>query len=135
MIEYSRRYCEVDVQVLQAGYMIFRDALLDKYGLDCLTYPTMASLSDAYFNRQGCFEGVCEIAGVVQRFIANSSVGGRVMCAENKKATVEAQVSDSDGDCAENMKAMLRGDTQMSKCRDTADLRSLRVGRSRDQNF
>jgi hypothetical protein len=97
MIKYSEHYCEIDVQVLQTGYMIFRGALLDKYGLDCLTYPTMASLSDAYFNRMGCFIGVCELAGVILQFLANSSVGGRVMCAENKKVKTTKALADFDG--------------------------------------
>ena len=44
--------------------------------------PTMASLADAYFIEQGCFEGVHKMAGVPRAFIANASVGGRVMCAD-----------------------------------------------------
>ena len=48
MIRYSKIYCEAAVRELSAGWRVFRDKLLEKYSIDAFSYPTMASLSDAY---------------------------------------------------------------------------------------
>ena len=84
MMRYANEYCRVDVEVLAKGWTIFRDGLLDRFGIDVFAYPTMASLADSYFSEYGCFEGVCKIAGVPQRFIKQCTIGGRVMCRSNK---------------------------------------------------
>ena len=58
-------------------------------------------MADAYMTEQGCYEGVHKIAGVPQRFISNASVGGRVMCADNKRVRLRGkgakQQADFDG--------------------------------------
>ncbi len=84
MMKYSRIYCRADVDVLKKGWRVFRDSLLTAFDIDAFHYPTISSIGDAYLTEQGCYDGVHKIAGVPQRFIANASVGGRVMCAENK---------------------------------------------------
>ena len=40
---------------------------------------------------QGCYIDVHKMAGVPQRFIANASVGGRVMCANNERVKMVQQ--------------------------------------------
>ena len=84
MLKYSEIYCKADVKVLKNGYRVFRDNLLKAFDIDCYHYPTVSSLADALFSEQGCYEGVHKVAGVIQKFIAEASVGGRVMCSENK---------------------------------------------------
>ena len=88
MLKYSRIYCRADVDVLKKGWRVFRDSLLTAFDIDAFHYPTISSLGDAYLTEEGCYEGVHNIAGVPQRFIANASVGGRVMCAENKSVRI-----------------------------------------------
>lgn len=98
MLKYSRIYCEADVKVLKDGWRVFRDGLLQVFDIDCFHYPTIASLGNEHLADRGCYEGVEEIAGVVQRFIANCTVGGRVMCANNQPVHVKGKkVADFDG--------------------------------------
>lgn len=97
MIKYSSYYCKIDVQVLKDGWRKFRDLILDKYQLDTFHYPTLASLSDQYFIDQGCFDGVHQLAGVPRAFIANCTIGGRVMCANNKRSHTKKKLADFDG--------------------------------------
>ena len=97
MIKYASIYCKADVEVLKKGWIVFRDSLLSEYDIDVFSYPTMASLADAYFIEQGCFEGVHKMAGVPRAFIANASVGGRVMCADNQPVRTNEKLADFDG--------------------------------------
>ena len=97
MVRYAAIYCRTDVRVLKDGWRVFRDALLNEYSMDVFSYPTIASLADALFTEKGCFEGVQQISGVPQAFIAQASVGGRVMCANNEPARKTALLADFDG--------------------------------------
>ena len=85
MIKYSSIYCKADVNVMKKGWRIFRQSFIDFADIDCFSYPTISSVADAYMTEQGCYIDVHNIAGVPQRFIANASVGGRVMCANNER--------------------------------------------------
>ena len=85
MLKYSAIYCKADVNVMKRGWKIFRQSFLDFADIDCFAYPTISSMGDAYMTEQGCYIDVHKIAGVPQRFIANASVGGRVMCANNER--------------------------------------------------
>eukprot|EP00965_Chrysotila_dentata_P076412 2523867-Pleurochrysis_carterae.AAC.1 len=53
--------------------------------MDVNAFITISSLGDAYLCERGCYEGVYELSGVVQRFISEATVGGRVMCAHNER--------------------------------------------------
>jgi hypothetical protein len=85
MIKYSAIYCKADVNVMKKGWNLFRQVWLDFADSDCYSYPTISSMADAYKIERGCYTDVHKIAGVPQRFIANASVGGRVMCANNER--------------------------------------------------
>ena len=97
MVKYATIYCEQDVRVLKEGWVIFRQSLLDKFQLDAFDFPTISGLSDQYFINTGCFDGVCEMSNIPRQFISNCSIGGRVMCADNKKIRVAGKISDFDG--------------------------------------
>ena len=88
MLKYSEIYCRADVNVLKKGWRVFQTSLLEAFDIDSFHYPTISSLGDAYLTETGCYDGVQEIAGVPQRFISQASVGGRVMCAENRPVRV-----------------------------------------------
>eukprot|EP00965_Chrysotila_dentata_P035025 1165511-Pleurochrysis_carterae.AAC.1 len=53
--------------------------------MDVNAYVTISSLGDAYLCERGCYEGVYELSGVVQRFISEATVGGRTMTAHNTR--------------------------------------------------
>ena len=100
MIKYSSMYCKEDINVLKQGYSIFRASLLSEYDIDCYHFPTVSGVADNYFIEQGAFEGVYEMSNVVRQFIANCSVGGRVMCpnnTRNKGGKKRKRIADFDG--------------------------------------
>jgi hypothetical protein len=98
MIHYSSIYCKADVNVLKKGWKVFRQSFLEFADIDCFSYPTISSMGDAYMTEQGCYIDVHKIAGVPQRFIANASVGGRVMCANNERVALVGGTSTPQAD-------------------------------------
>jgi len=90
-IKYSLKYCELDCEVLQQGYAVFRKWILEMPDMltpdinDVLTLP---SLAFKIFEMNGCYDDVYQIGGVLQHFINKTIVGGRVMCANNEKQKV-----------------------------------------------
>jgi len=90
MIKYSAKYCSCDVDVLKNGWKTFRENWMEFADMDIFAYPTIASMGDAYLVEEGCYEGVHKIAGIPQRFIANTNIGGRVMCANNERVRTKA---------------------------------------------
>jgi hypothetical protein len=97
MIEYARRYCEIDVEVLQGGYNIFRDNCITHFNIDVNKILTIPTLADKYFIIQGCYDDVYELAGQPRQFIENCIVGGRTMTCKNKKHIKEnVRINDFD---------------------------------------
>lgn len=96
IIEYSRRYCEIDCEILQRGYTIFREWNLKLLDLDIDNILTIASLAHRYLISKGCYEGVNELSGIPQAFIQGAVVGGRTMVSENKKIKIEGKINDFD---------------------------------------
>lgn len=85
IIEYSKRYCQIDCEVMAKGFEIFRKWLKEITGLDALNYCTITSLGFAYITKEGCFDGVYSLSGTPRAFIQKSVVGGRTMSADNCK--------------------------------------------------
>jgi len=85
IVEYSRQYCKIDVEILKKGYEIFRQRCIDNFNIDIDNVLTNPSLSYNYFIDKGCFDKVLKISGIPRQFIQKCVVGGRVMCNENKK--------------------------------------------------
>jgi hypothetical protein len=96
IIKYSSYYCEIDCKILYQGYTTFRKWIKETFKLDIDNILTGASLAHQYFVNEGCYEGVNELGGVPQYFIQGCVVGGRVMCAENKKIRLNDVVNDFD---------------------------------------
>ena len=94
MIAYSKWYCQQDCRVLRDGYNVFRDSMLEFSDIDINAYPTLAGLSDQLMTNRLVYgsedksddERVCEVSGVVQQFIRQTSIGGRVMARCNKRS-------------------------------------------------
>ena len=96
LIEYSKRYCQIDCKVLRNGYKTFRKWILQSCELDINEIMTSASLADRYFKKTNCFEGCYELSGVPRQFIQNCLVGGRCMSNQNKKYNLTEQILDYD---------------------------------------
>jgi len=96
IIKYSSMYCEIDCKILCNGYNTFRKWIKETFKLDIDFILTGASLAHQYFINQGCYEGVNELGNVPQLFIQGCVVGGRVMCAENKKMMLDYVINDFD---------------------------------------
>jgi hypothetical protein len=96
IIQYSSEYCKIDCEILYKGYTTFRKWIISKFNLDIDTILTAASLAHQYFVNEGCYDEVNELGGVPQLFIQGCVVGGRVMCASNKKNIVNDVVNDFD---------------------------------------
>jgi len=96
IIKYSSMYCEIDCKILCEGYNTFRKWIKETFKLDIDFILTGASLAHQYFVNEGCYEGVNELGGVPQLFIQGCVVGGRVMCAENKKMMLDYVINDFD---------------------------------------
>lgn len=85
IIEYSKRYCRIDVELLKNGYDIFRKNCITHFNIDINNILTIPSLADKYFINNNCYEGVYELAGQPRAFIEKCVVGGRTMVRSNKK--------------------------------------------------
>ena len=96
LIEYSRKYCEIDCVVLKQGYITFREWMLECTGLDIDTILTLPSVGHRYLIKMGCYDDVYTLSGTPQRFIQKCVVGGRVMCANNEKQMHEGRIQDFD---------------------------------------
>ena len=98
IMKYCIKYCDMDCIVLQKGYNTFRGWLKKSTGLDINDYPSLASLSDAYLKKEGCYNGVKQLSGVPRAFIQETLVGGRTMLSENKIQVVKGKkIADFDG--------------------------------------
>lgn len=85
IIKYSSEYCYMDCITLKAGYEKFREMTIDACQLDIMDFVSLASLADFYLKREGCYDGVLQMSGVVRSFIQECVVGGRTMVKQNSK--------------------------------------------------
>ena len=84
IINYSRKYCEVDVLILQKGYETFKKWIKEVCELDINNYITLPSVADAYMKKSEVYEDCFEISGSQLLFIQKSMVGGRTMTRNNE---------------------------------------------------
>lgn len=96
IIEYSKRYCDMDVEILGKGYLIFREWMLDYFDEDINNHLTLPSIVSNIFLKRGIFDGCYELSGLPRDFIAKAMIGGRCMLARNTKHKVKARLNDLD---------------------------------------
>lgn len=110
VIEYSRKYCEMDCIVLMNGYNTFRSWILEltqinndgtdsriSLGLDIDNIMTSASLAHKYMILNDCYEGIYQLGGIPQQFIQKCVVGGRTMSNSNQQFNQQGKIGDFDG--------------------------------------
>lgn len=101
-IEYSRRYCEMDVQVLIEGYLIFRELVGQQFGIDTNCILTISSLAKQIMLKEGCLKDVFQLKCEIRNYFQQAVVGGRTMTRDNKafeindKSNIENYLDDDD---------------------------------------
>ena len=55
IIEYSRKYCEINCDVLEQGYNIFYQWMLSEVNIDIDQTLTIASLAHTFFINEECY--------------------------------------------------------------------------------
>lgn len=96
--EYYKYYLKYDCLTLKYGFEKFSKTLYENIGLHTKDYLTISSISDAYFRKNGAYDGVYENKGNLREFISRAIYGGRVNYNEkylNKK--VKGKIADYDG--------------------------------------
>ena len=83
---YAGEYCYMDCITLKHGFEKFAGLVVEAVDEDINDYISLASMAHNYLLKQGCYKDVLQVAGVPRAFIQKCVVGGRVMCAENKKS-------------------------------------------------
>ena len=86
ILKYAGEYCYLDCIVLKQGYEKFASLVDEAIGEDINNYISLASMAHNYLIKEGCYDDVLQVSGVPRAFIQKCVVGGRTMCAENKKS-------------------------------------------------
>jgi len=97
IIEYSSKYCEIDVKLLKKGYLQFKKWMKEITNINIDTMISSASLADTFFKAKGCYKEVYELSGVVREFISRCVVGGRTMTNRNRMYHCKETLADYDG--------------------------------------
>lgn len=95
-IGYSEVYCKFDVKTLEAGYMKFREWIMDITGIDVLDMVSLPQMSQNFGVKQGVFDGCYELTGIPRDFIQRCVIGGKVMTRDNQKFEVKEEIDDFD---------------------------------------
>lgn len=95
-MSYRRYYCYKDVELLQEGFIKFRELCLNALKLDVINFLSISSLADNYFINQGCFDGIVQLSGTARAFVQKSIIGGRVMTKDNKAFKINKNIVDFD---------------------------------------
>ncbi len=95
-IKYSIEYCRIDVEILQKGYMIFREWIMVLTTLDIDHIVSIASIADMYQKIKGSYDDCYKLSGVPRQFIQQCVVGGRVMMKNNLHSHIIGMISDFD---------------------------------------
>ena len=87
ILEYSKVYCEEDVEVLQKGYSEFGLMLFLSCDMYIEDFMSSTQLAHQYMLENNVFGGVMQLSSTPREYIMQCMVGGRTMCCENKKTT------------------------------------------------
>lgn len=90
---YAEFYCKADCEVLMKGFQTFASWIKIAFQLSVYDFVSLPALAKKYLENQGCFDGCYELSGVPRFFIQQCVVGGRVMCADNKKQYFKGDVA------------------------------------------
>lgn len=89
IIKYSLKYCQLDVEILEKGYLTFREWCLRDLKIDINHILTLPAMGFNYLRSKGCYNGCYSLSGLPREFINICCRGGRTMSANNLKFKVE----------------------------------------------
>ena len=96
LLKYSQIYCDKDCLLLYKAMKQFRQNIYAISQLDILTLTTAASIGESIMIKEGAFDDVVDVTGVVRDFIQRCVVGGRVCVSNNEAKVVHGKVADFD---------------------------------------
>jgi len=96
ILKYSEVYCQRDVEVLKLGYTKFGSMLQESCNIRIEDFMSSAQLAHQYMLNQNVFDDVMQLSGTPRDYIMKCMVGGRTMCAENKKHHIVDIIDDFD---------------------------------------
>ena len=96
LLKYSQIYCDKDCLLLYKAMKQFRQNIYEISQLDILTLTTAASIGESIMIKEGAFDDVVDVTGVVRDFIQRCVVGGRVCVSNNEAKVVHGKVADFD---------------------------------------
>ena len=91
MLSYAQYYCERDVKVLKAGFLKFRQMLLDNFAIDACDFLSISSIA-AELMAIRCYnnnDNLYKFAGKPREFISRCIYGGRCMLGDNEKRIMD----------------------------------------------
>jgi len=96
IIEYSKRYCDMDINVLKECYTKMRTLCLKTFDIDILDCMSSSQLAQRFMEINGVFDDVYMVSSTPREYIMKCIEGGRVMCADNEKHNIELKIADFD---------------------------------------
>ena len=96
IVKYSGAYCVKDVEVLYHGYMAFRKIIYGITQIDCDCMLTLPAIGHSYCIKEGVFEGVEQLSGMLREYVQKSVCGGRTMVRDNQKCCYTGPMEDFD---------------------------------------
>ena len=96
--KYVRYYCEQDVRILREGFNKFRDMIKDDFGFDVLDIHSASSLAYKVIMENVLLKDdrIYATSGILDQFIRQAIVGGRVMTRDNKAWHTKIDLVDFD---------------------------------------
>jgi len=96
IIEYSKRYCDMDINVLKECYTKMRALCLQTFDIDILDCMSSSQLAQRFMEINGVFDDVYMVSSTPREYMMKCIEGGRVMCADNEKHKIELKIADFD---------------------------------------
>ena len=96
IVEYSKRYCDIDIAVLKECYTKMRTICLETFDIDILDCMSSSQLAQRFMEVKGVFEDVMMVSSTPREYMMKCIEGGRVMCADNLKHNIELKIADFD---------------------------------------
>ena len=96
IIEYSKNYCDMDINVLKECYTKMRVLCLETFDIDILDCMSSSQLAQRFMEINKVFDDVYMVSSTPREYMMKCIEGGRVMCADNEKHKIELRVADFD---------------------------------------
>lgn len=97
MLEYVKKYCEQDVEILKNGFRKFTEIIKEQLDLDVDDFLSLPSIANNYLVKEGCFDGCYQLSGGVGSYWDKHINGGKVMLRNNRKQHIKDKIQDFDG--------------------------------------